>query len=214
MHSQRTDSADDQLKWLRRLWHRRYLGLPLIIWVSAVLIAILLWVAVSIPNPTESQSAIIRFLIAVSGAVVSTVLFGHLTLKGPLQRFNISATGPMAVFVFLQFVSNPIRLVSRSAPTGQIAAAMAARPCAEEGRLRSIHGETQSAVFFRNDGKDAVRLYWLDYDGIRRSYGTLDPHESTTQPTFLTHPWLVADAMDQCIVIYLPETQTPAVIIH
>ncbi len=216
MNRQGSDSADGQEKASERLLHRRYLGLPLIIWASGTLIVILVWLAVSIPNPTESQVATIRFLMAVCGAAVSTVLFGHLAVKGTLHRFHISATGPMAVFFLLQFVANPIRLVSPSPPTGQFATVMGPRPCDEEGMLRSIHGKTRSTVSFQNDGEHSLKLYWLDYDGKRQPYGTLEPHppEPVTQPTFLTHPWLVADATDRCLAIYLPETATPVVTIH
>lgn len=206
--------VDNQAKKLAEIWTRLYWGLPLLIWTSGVLLVVLLALAYIAPNPTEFQKAIVRLLVAVTGAVVSTLLFGKIRLAGPFKGLRISATGPLAIFVLLQFVSDPFRLITPATQSGYDASAMRPRPCDEEQRLRSIHAETQSAVFFRNDSTHPIKVYWLDYEGKRQSYGTLEPHTETTQPTFLTNPWLVADDMDRCLAIYLPQAETPAVIIR
>jgi len=88
-----------------------------------------------------------------------------------------------------------------------------AQNCSQEGTLRSTSGGTSTAIRFVNQTAQEVRLFWLDYDGQRRSYGFLAPGGTRVQPTYTGHPWLVANASGQCLAIYLPiATQADAVI--
>jgi dipeptidyl-peptidase-4 len=64
-------------------------------------------------------------------------------------------------------------------------------------RLRWPHpsmrtGE-QSSITFVNETDKKVELFWLDSEGERRSYGTIDPGERRTQHTYGGHVWLAAD---------------------
>ena len=74
--------------------------------------------------------------------------------------------------------------------------------CAEEGTLVSQRTEIQSRLIFRNGLAQPVQLFWLDYDGRRRPYLSLGPGETGVQPTFFTHPWVVADLGGRCLAIY------------
>jgi hypothetical protein len=197
--------------WLKGLWSRRILGIPTIIWAAVLAIAVLLVLAFRLPNPTEFQKSVCRFILAVSGGVMSTLLFGQITLKGRLQGFDVSAGGPIAVFILLQFVVDPLRVTAATPPVGHAPSEMAARPCTEEKELRSIHGRTHSAVHFINRSSQTVSIYWLDYAGARVPFSVLDPSQETTQPTYVTHPWLIADGSGNCIAIYLPQVETPVV---
>jgi len=77
--------------------------------------------------------------------------------------------------------------------------------CRKEGGLKSVEGRQQTTVTFRNSHGSSVRIYWLDYGGDRRLYATIDDGESYTQPTFVTHPWIVTDMSDTCISLHLPK---------
>src|SRR5690606_31388582 len=74
--------------------------------------------------------------------------------------------------------------------------------CGEEGRLRSQRTDIESRLIFHNRSGVPVRLFWLDYDGRRRPYMTLDPGETGVQPSFYSHPWLVTDLRGRCLGIY------------
>jgi Tol biopolymer transport system component len=56
---------------------------------------------------------------------------------------------------------------------------------------RSILGITPSAITFQNHSGVTADVYWLDYNGNRVHYATLASGQSYTQPTWLTHPWVM-----------------------
>jgi hypothetical protein len=76
--------------------------------------------------------------------------------------------------------------------------------CNEEGTLRSLEGNVQTTIVFANKGNQPIRAYWLDYAGRRISYGMLGTGQIFSTQTYVTHPWLIADAEDNCKAIYLP----------
>lgn len=80
-----------------------------------------------------------------------------------------------------------------------------ATSCADEGTLRSATSRTPTQMQFTNNAEGSVTIYWLNQQGTRVRYKTLATGESHTQDTYVTHPWLIANAQDQCLAIYLPE---------
>src|SRR5205085_7544171 len=46
-----------------------------------------------------------------------------------------------------------------------------------------------------------LQLFWLDFKGARVFYQQVPPLKTINQPTFLTHPWIVADQAGTCIRI-------------
>jgi len=62
-------------------------------------------------------------------------------------------------------------------------------------------GEETSLTFI-NHRNAPVKLYWLDSDGQRQSYGQLAPGESREQHTFAGHVWLVTDTQGKPIVVF------------
>jgi hypothetical protein len=77
--------------------------------------------------------------------------------------------------------------------------------CSQEPSLRSLDGSVATAVQFINAAPQARKVYWLDYNGSRVLYNTLTAGTSYVQGTYLTHPWVITDAADQCLGIYLPQ---------
>ena len=88
--------------------------------------------------------------------------------------------------------------------------ALASVPCEEEKGLRAEATRTSTTISFINNTTSTRRIYWLDHDGARIRYSELESGQRSSQPTFVTHPWLVADGEDRCVEIYLP-APTPAV---
>lgn len=80
--------------------------------------------------------------------------------------------------------------------------------CSEENILRSEGTKTPASIGFVNTGSRTLRVYWLNHDGNRVLYGTLENGQVLGLQTFLTHPWVIADTSDVCIGIYLP-SMTP-----
>ena len=84
---------------------------------------------------------------------------------------------------------------------GQPAAATALgtpwQPCG--GALRSTQSQTSVAVEFVNSSSEPRKLYWMDFGGMRKLYGTLRPGQRAPMQTYATHSWMVADSSDRCL---------------
>ena len=76
--------------------------------------------------------------------------------------------------------------------------------CPAERGLRSVNGNFHTQVRFVNDSARPLQTYWLDYQGKRVAYKVVPPHGSYTQPTYLTHPWVVTDE-GRCLGVYFPD---------
>jgi von Hippel-Lindau disease tumor supressor len=76
--------------------------------------------------------------------------------------------------------------------------------CENESRLRSIEGVKAVEFTLSNRSKTTIVLYWLNYEGKRVQYETVEPGMQVKQPTFLTHPWVVTDTKGRCIRILTP----------
>ncbi len=78
---------------------------------------------------------------------------------------------------------------------------------AEEKGIKSTSGDFETTIKFVNKSERAVKVYWIDYDGNRKLYGTVKDGESYEGKTYLTHPWLITDADDNAWYIYFPDAQ-------
>lgn len=75
--------------------------------------------------------------------------------------------------------------------------------CDAEKTLKSGHGKSINVKFINNTGS-TIRLYWLDNNGKRVAYNrNLANGASHTQQTFVTHPWIITDANDNCLGVFL-----------
>lgn len=81
---------------------------------------------------------------------------------------------------------------------------MKASNCSLEGSLKSASGAA-TTISFANHTNGEISIYWLDFNGQRKLYKKLAAGQNYEQSTYLTHPWLVANAQDNCIGIYTPE---------
>lgn len=86
--------------------------------------------------------------------------------------------------------------------------------CTAEPTLRSTSGDSPVLVRFVNARPDRIELMWLDYDGNRKSYGTLEPGAIREQWTFLTHPWVIVDSSRACLEIRVPRASGYQATIH
>lgn len=79
--------------------------------------------------------------------------------------------------------------------------------CAVEETARSIRGDTATQMYFANNSGETIKVFWLDYKGKRKHYKTLRPGEHYTQGTYLTHPWVLTNAVEVCLGVYFPTTE-------
>jgi hypothetical protein len=76
--------------------------------------------------------------------------------------------------------------------------------CALEQSLKSLRSDSRATVTFQNLSGVTIRAYWLNYFGQRVFYRQINGGSSWTQPTYVTHPWVLVDATGQCRKIVLP----------
>ena len=64
-------------------------------------------------------------------------------------------------------------------------------PDGDEKGLRSLEGSVSTYIRFDNYLGEDVNLYWINYEGQRVYYASLQPGRSVLQQTYVTHPWVV-----------------------
>jgi hypothetical protein len=77
--------------------------------------------------------------------------------------------------------------------------------CSEEGTIKSATGPA-TKIAFKNDTAAEISIYWLNAQGTRQLYKKLAAGQTHNQSTYVTHPWLIANAQDACIGIYTSDT--------
>lgn len=61
---------------------------------------------------------------------------------------------------------------------------------------KSGSGGLNTAVVFENKSKRQIKLYWVDFGGKLKLYGTLDPGGTRRQNSYSRHTWLITDQTD------------------
>jgi hypothetical protein len=77
-------------------------------------------------------------------------------------------------------------------------------PAAEEGTVRSKGGQPATEIVFVNRARQPLRLFWLDFDGKRKPYGTVPPGGIGSESTYAGHAWLVEREGGAAAGIYVP----------
>jgi hypothetical protein len=70
--------------------------------------------------------------------------------------------------------------------------------CSDEKKLSSLSGERPANITFTNDTAAVRNIFWINYSGQRQLYQTLQPGQHYTQPTYVTHPWVITDNEGVC----------------
>jgi alpha-glucosidase len=76
-------------------------------------------------------------------------------------------------------------------------------PPGREGTLRSLSAEVPTSIQLVNRTPNEVQVFWLDYEGKRRRYGSIPPGGRDSRSTFSTHPWLLTDAEGEGLAIFV-----------
>ena len=84
----------------------------------------------------------------------------------------------------------------------------------EESKLQSLSAAHPTTIIFDNRTSKDYLLFWLDYEGNRKPYGTLFAGHKLGQSTYATHPWVITDTSKNAIAIYVAESQPARVVIR
>jgi hypothetical protein len=110
----------------------------------------------------------------------------------------------LAFYVWLRPTSPRASLVPPVVSTGPTPE-LSSLSCDQEKNLRSPATTTASTeIAFTNRVAEKRRIYWLNFNGIRVFYASLEPGQTVSYQTYIGHPWLVANDADECKAIYLP----------
>lgn len=72
--------------------------------------------------------------------------------------------------------------------------------------LRSGRSASQVNVTFRNQTSEALSVYWIDFEGQRKSYGAVDPGQEKKQSTFEGHRWELESESGQLLGRFIATT--------
>jgi hypothetical protein len=78
--------------------------------------------------------------------------------------------------------------------------------CAKEGEYRSVSADEAVGVSFQNSAGKPIVIYWIDPSGHRKYYDTLQHGDSRSYHTYVTHPWIITDTANNCLMLYLPNS--------
>ena len=80
-------------------------------------------------------------------------------------------------------------------------------PLSEELNLRSQLSDVPTKLKLVNRTSKTVDVFWLDFDGHRKSYGSIEPGDILVQQTFATHPWVLADRKGADLAVFVATSQ-------
>ncbi len=74
---------------------------------GVVFLATLLALTVFIPEPSPSQYATFKTILAIAAAGIGGILAGFIEVKGSIQKVSVRAGGALALFVIVFFFTPP-----------------------------------------------------------------------------------------------------------
>jgi hypothetical protein len=89
-----------------------------------------------------------------------------------------------------------------------------AQDCSRAPSLKATSDTSETEIEIVNHSSRVIKAYWLNYDGKREPYGSLQPQESQEFVTYATHPWLIANSSDECISIFVADEQPGRAVIR
>ena len=80
--------------------------------------------------------------------------------------------------------------------------------------LKSTAAKISLQLQVNNNRNEAVYWWWVDYSGNPVFYGTINSGSDIIQPTYGTHPWLIADANGDLLSSVVPYKSNVELTIH
>jgi hypothetical protein len=125
------------------------------------------------------------------------------------RRSNEQVGPPQSWYRFAGIAKGAILRNSHLLAASPLAALLLAGPaaafsvdCSAEPNLHSVSSVTSGDITFTNNSGGTVQIFWLDYNGARTPYAALQPGQTFTSSTFVSHPWVAAAPTGQCLSIF------------
>ena len=80
--------------------------------------------------------------------------------------------------------------------------------------MRSLENNVPMKINFINLSSEEIRLFWVDNLGNYQMNGTLKQHETRSQKTFATHPWILSRKQGKICIYDPPKLLSPNTIIN
>lgn len=77
--------------------------------------------------------------------------------------------------------------------------------CQAQPTARSQRSDIPVSVVFRNRTDGYRSLMWIGFDGTPVQYASLNPGETFSVNTYVTHPWMITDGPGNCIEMFMPQ---------
>jgi hypothetical protein len=75
--------------------------------------------------------------------------------------------------------------------------------CSEIGRQKSAGSNPPQTISVPNETGTRLGLVWIDFNGNRKSYGTIEPSSQRLVMTFSGHVWMLADESGNCLAAFI-----------
>jgi len=154
-------------------------------------------------------------LATVGGAIVAITVIAVLVaaatgiLSGPGS--NATATSSAVTEPTPAPVSAAPTIGPSASPVAVVPAMTPDPSCLREPGVRSTKGDQAVTIQFVNHLSIPVETIWIGYDGERKLYQVVPAGSAYMQPTFITHPWIVADESGQCLLLVVTDASTQTV---
>jgi VHL beta domain len=76
--------------------------------------------------------------------------------------------------------------------------------CKLHRRKTSRNSNTRVRVKFVNRTNAFRTVMWIDFQGRPKQYASLNPGQSYSVDTFLSHPWMITDGPGNCLEMFMP----------
>ncbi len=77
--------------------------------------------------------------------------------------------------------------------------------CRMQSSARSERSDIPVNVVFRNLADGYRSVMWIGFDGMPVEYANLNPGETFSVNTYVTHPWMITDGPGNCIEMFMPQ---------
>ena len=77
--------------------------------------------------------------------------------------------------------------------------------CDRLGNEISRNSDVPVNMTFINRTNEPRSVTWIGFDGVPKEYALLNPGQSYSINTFVSHPWMFTDAPGNCIEMFMPQ---------
>ena len=123
---------------------------------------------------------------------IKDIVFRSCTKNGMAK--TVARVSAAAMFLGSLIIMPPVNRVTAAEGT----------ECSAESVSHSTSASVKTTLIVKNQGSATIKAYWLNYSGNRKLYKEIQTGKSFSVTTYVTHPWVITDASDNCFMVYYP----------